>query len=93
MPQTHNGYVWSHWLEDGDPNRIKTILLQGTTWTAVYEPAPVGGIWIPVNKLELLAPYIGLTMLLVASVVTIIYVKKRKRHTEIFSQATNQRTG
>jgi len=41
MPETYNGYVWSHWLEDGDTNRIKTILLQGTTWTAVYDHLPV----------------------------------------------------
>jgi len=46
---------------------------------------PVGGIYIPVDKLELLAPYIGLTMLLAAAAVTAVYVKKRKRHTEIFS--------
>ena len=91
MPQTHDGYIFSHWLEDGDTNRIKTIFLQGTTWTAVYEPAPkpVGGkatpINLPISKLELLTPYIGLTMLLVASVVTIVFVKKRKRRTEIIS--------
>ena len=36
-------------------------------------------ISIPVNKLELLAPYIGLTLLLVAAVVTLVYVKKKKR--------------
>ena len=36
MPETHNGYVWSHWLEDGDPNRTKTITLPGTTWTGVF---------------------------------------------------------
>ena len=41
MPEIHNGYVWSHWLEDGDINRIKAIpLTAGTTWTAVYIPAP-----------------------------------------------------
>lgn len=40
MPQTHNGYTWSHWLEDGDTNRTKTITLPGTTWTAVYTPPP-----------------------------------------------------
>jgi len=91
MPETHNGYVWSHWLEDGDTNRIKTILLQGTTWTAVYEPAPkpVGGkatpINMPINSLELLTPYIGLTLLLAVAVVTVGYVKKRRRHTEINS--------
>jgi len=36
MPETYNGYVWSHWLEDGDPNRTKTITLPGTTWTGVF---------------------------------------------------------
>ena len=47
-------------------------------WT-VYSP-PVGGIHIPVNKLELLAPYIGLTILLAVAVIAVGYVKKRKRH-------------
>jgi pimeloyl-ACP methyl ester carboxylesterase len=37
MPQTHNGYTWSHWLEDGDTNRTKTINLNtNTKLTAVY---------------------------------------------------------
>ena len=44
MPQTYDGYVWSHWLEDGDTNRIKIITLSGsTTYTAVYG-IPVGGV-------------------------------------------------
>ena len=45
----------------------------------------VRGIWIPVNKLELLAPYIGLTILLAVAVTTVVYVKKKKRDTEINS--------
>ncbi|MDH5374686.1 MAG: cohesin domain-containing protein [Candidatus Bathyarchaeota archaeon] len=36
MPETYDKYVWSHWLEDGDTDRTKTITLPGTTWTAVY---------------------------------------------------------
>jgi len=40
MPEIHGGYVWSHWLEDGDNNRIKTVTLPSTTWTAIYVPAP-----------------------------------------------------
>jgi hypothetical protein len=46
---------------------------------------PVGGIWIPVNKLELLTPYIVSTILLAVAVVAVGYVKKRKRNTEIIS--------
>ena len=86
MPETHNGYVWSHWLEDGDPKRIKTVTMStNITLTAEYTevPEPVGGkatpIDIPMNKPELLTPYIGLTMLLSVAVMTVVYVKKRKR--------------
>ena len=38
-----------------------------------------------INKLALLAPYIGLTILLAVAVVTVVYVKKRKINTEINS--------
>jgi len=47
-------------------------------WTPA-EPTPVGGIWLPINKLSLLAPYIGLTTLLATAVITVGYVEKRKR--------------
>ena len=50
-----------------------------------FGPTPVGGISIPVNKLELLAPYIGLTILLAVAFATAVYVRKRKRHTKIIS--------
>ncbi len=41
MPETHDGYAWSHWLDDGDTSRTKTITLTtGTTWVALYTPAP-----------------------------------------------------
>ena len=56
-----------------------------TTFTVEMPTIPVGGIWIPVNKLELLAPYIALTILLAVAVTTVVYVKKRKKHTEINS--------
>jgi len=91
MPETHNGYVWSHWLEDGDTNRIKTITLQGTTWTAVCEPAPkpVGGKATPINiltnKPETPTLWIWLTTIILSLVLTVVYVKKRKRNTEISS--------
>jgi hypothetical protein len=42
---------------------------------------PVAGNKVPVNTLELLAPYIGLTILLAVAAVTIVYIKKRKRVT------------
>jgi len=63
--------AWSNWSVE-------------TSFTTVEE-VPVGGIYIPVNKLELLAPYIGLTILLAVAVMTVVYVKKRKRNTKISS--------
>jgi len=86
MPETHDGYVWSHWLEDGDLNRIKTVTMDtDITLTAVYEPAPkpVGGkttpINIPLNKPETPTLWIWLTTIILSLVVTVFYVKKRKR--------------
>jgi len=64
-------------------NSSHEVKITGTT--VFGEGSPVGGIYIPVNKLGLLAPYIGLTILLTVAVMTVVYVKKRKRHTEINS--------
>jgi len=56
----------------------KVFIALGGTLYAFGTP-PVGGIYIPVNKLELLAPCIGLTILLAVAVVTVGHTKKRKR--------------
>jgi len=46
----------------------------------IYESKPVGGLWIPVDKLGLLAPYIALASTIVAATVaTAIYVRRVKR--------------
>jgi len=57
MPEAHGEYNWSHWLEDGDPNRIKTVELDtNATWTAIYEPPeppptpPIGGFSVPIES-------------------------------------------
>jgi hypothetical protein len=42
-----------------------------------YEPAPVGGVVVPKNSLEILTPYIALAGL-VAAISTVYVVKKRK---------------
>lgn len=43
-----------------------------------YIPRPVGGIWVPINKFELLAPWIGLASLITVATASVIYVKHRK---------------
>jgi parallel beta-helix repeat protein len=89
MPQTYNGYVWSHWLEDGGTSRIKTIYLHGTTWTGVYvltspPTPPVGGEWVPINKLQLLAPYISLISLMAILTTGFVYVRRKRQQNWTF---------
>jgi hypothetical protein len=46
-------------------------------WTVSIEPM-VGGFLIPVDKLGLLVPYLGVASTVVATVVTTAYIKRRK---------------
>lgn len=47
-------------------------------WASI--PFPIGGFWVPVDKLELLAPYIGLALLLISTAaVSIVIIKRRKK--------------
>ena len=91
MPDTYDGYVWSHWLEDADTNRKKTVTLDtDLTLTGVYAtaPKPVGGKATPINilmnKPETPTLWIWITIIL-SLVLTVVYIRKRKRHTEINS--------
>jgi len=97
MPETHDGYVWSYWLEDGDPNRIKTITMDtNITLTGVYAlaPKPVGGkatpINMPMNKPETPPLLMWLTAIMLLIILTVVYVTKRKRHTKINYRTNNQ---
>lgn len=42
-------------------------------------PPPVGGVWVPINKFDLLAPWIGLASLIAVAAMSIVYVKHRKK--------------
>jgi hypothetical protein len=54
MPATYSGYTWSHWLEDGDTNRIKTITLSSTTTlTAAYTSPPPADTTPPATVTDL----------------------------------------
>ena len=46
----------------------------------VHQSSPVGGVWVSPNKLGLLAPWIGLSAVIVLSLVaTVVFVKFRKK--------------
>ncbi len=54
MPQTHNRHVWSHWLEDGDTNRTKTVVMNTSiTLTGVFKPVAAVTIEIHPETLNL----------------------------------------
>jgi len=77
MPDTHGGYTWSHWLEDGNVNRVKTItLLDQTMYTAVYKPIVlVGGSTVTIESVQLTSWTVSIFGLLSVAMVTRIYVK------------------
>lgn len=79
-------YVWSYTTGSNvtsSPAVADGKVYVGSLDNKVYafgpSSPPVGGIYVPVNKLELLAPYIGLTILLAVAVMAVVHVKKRKR--------------
>jgi parallel beta-helix repeat protein len=78
MPKTYNGYVWSHWLEDGDTSRIKTITLPGTTCTAVYILPPVGGTTVTIQSKPSLSWITPILLILSIAIATSIYRKHKK---------------
>ena len=87
VPETHDGYLWSHWLEDGDTDRIKTVTVDtDITLTAVYTrppPTSVGGKAIPINKAvikpELQIPWIWLSTIILPLVATVVFIKLKKK--------------
>jgi len=46
---------------------------------AASKPPAVGGFWVPINKFELLAPWITLASLITVATASVIYVKRRKK--------------
>jgi len=71
---------------DADPNTgitVFTTLTAGeydSTWDAGLRkaPPPVGGVWAPINKFELLTPWITLASLITVAA-SIVYVKHRRK--------------
>jgi len=59
--------TWAPW--SGDASEFET----GSC------PRPVGGVWVPINNTELLAPWIGLASLITVATVSVVYVKHRKK--------------
>jgi hypothetical protein len=69
-------------VEVGNANPINVIMDTNHTLGAVFLntfPGGVGGIFVPVDKFSLLAPYIGLaSAAMIGAVATAVYVKRVK---------------
>lgn len=48
-------------------------------YTNMPAPSPVGGLWVPINKTGLLAPWIGLALVITVTTICIVYVKRGKK--------------
>jgi PKD repeat protein len=68
-------------LGDGDGQANRVIVDPGGPGSPPPPPLPppVGGVWVPINKFQLLAPWIGLASVITLAAVSIVYVKHRKK--------------
>ncbi|MGQ9543438.1 MAG: hypothetical protein ACUVTM_05050 [Candidatus Bathyarchaeia archaeon] len=71
---TVNNYIWARITATTTPNLNQLV---GTPFGAGgVKPAPVGGVVVPTNKLEILTPYLALAGLVLA--VAFVVVKKNR---------------
>jgi hypothetical protein len=63
------------WLVDSGGNPQTLSVEHG--WVKVVRPRPIGGIIVPVNRLELLAPWMGLVAMAWLGTLTVVLVKRR----------------
>lgn len=61
--------------------KVSITDLGGDTYSVTMTPAafPVGGLWVSINKTELLAPWITLASLIAIATVSIAYVKRKRQ--------------
>jgi len=74
--RTVTGYTFLYWDVDGvsqgtNVNPITVLMNAPHTSTAHYQaappPPPVGGVWVPIDTLQLLAPWIAIALIALAA--------------------------
>ena len=71
-------------IADIDGNTVMDIVFAARDTVFVLTgppppPPPVGGVWVPINKFDLMAPWIGLASLMTVVAASVVYVKHRKK--------------
>jgi hypothetical protein len=91
-PPNHRNTLWvnhTHFLVEHDFDYLSSPYVHTCHFHYEAHPPPVGGeavpIYISMNNLETPTLWIWLTTIILSMVVTVVYVKKRKRNTEINS--------
>jgi len=68
----------THKLSDSGANPISHTVTDGTYKMLSAPAPPVGGTWIPIDKLALLAPWIALALIAMSALGAGVYFKHRK---------------
>jgi len=78
-------WSFNYWVVSGNVDVLSTTVNPttvtiscGGTLKAVFSEN-VGGVWTPINKLELLAPWISLASLITVAAASVVYVRHRKK--------------
>jgi uncharacterized repeat protein (TIGR02543 family) len=76
------GWTFAGWSGDasGTSNPVNVTITDDTAVTATFtENPPVGGEWVPIDKLRLLAPWITLISLMTVLTMSFVYVSRKRR--------------
>ncbi|KPV63585.1 MAG: hypothetical protein AOA66_0717 [Candidatus Bathyarchaeota archaeon BA2] len=70
-------------MSEGLEYWLGNMAVVGARVIQIHQPPSVGGVWIPVDKFGLLAPYIALASTIVvatvAAAICVKYAKRRKK--------------
>lgn len=70
---------------DVDPSTGRTMVINlqagenDPSWDVGLIKAPVGGVWVPIDKFQLLAPWIGWASSVTVSTIFVVYVNRKKK--------------
>jgi len=70
---------------DVDPSTGRTMVVNlqagenDPSWDVGLIKAPVGGVWVPIDKFQLLAPWIGWASSVTVSTIFVVYVNRKKK--------------